>query len=308
MAYGELQAAGIEFPAGIVSELELAGAEIERCQAPGPGERPVRAVRLRSATNGLTEGPPARVHRAIVPAGPEAGWSPVRVYRASRQRGWQDQWPASTESDAMAAYAPPIAPSAGHRRPRRRVRARALVPLALLLALAVILVVVLTGTSGGHNHSTPAAPPRRHGPAHAHAGAGKGLSARSSSQTPASSAQHASTSAVAAKVPVLPATPVSPTLASTLETHGHSLLAAGQYSAAVPVLKRAVAASGERVSACADPTTQNCLTYAFALFDLGRALQFSGHSGQAVAVLEQRLQIDNQRTEVAAQLQSARQG
>jgi hypothetical protein len=74
------------------------------------------------------------------------------------------------------------------------------------------------------------------------------------------------------------------------------------------VLERAVASTGEHLAACLEPTTQNCLTYAYALFDLGRALQLTGRAGEAVTVLEQRLKIDNQRSEVAAQLASARQG
>jgi tetratricopeptide (TPR) repeat protein len=93
-----------------------------------------------------------------------------------------------------------------------------------------------------------------------------------------------------------------------LQAQGHSLLAAGESAAAVSILERAVASTGEQLSDCLEPTTQNCLTYAYALFDLGRALQLTGQAQSAVAVLEQRLKIDNQRPEVAAQLASARQG
>jgi hypothetical protein len=53
--YDELRDAGIEFPAGLVAELELAGVEIDRCRVAVPGGRPVRAVRLPSALEGYSE-------------------------------------------------------------------------------------------------------------------------------------------------------------------------------------------------------------------------------------------------------------
>jgi hypothetical protein len=97
-------------------------------------------------------------------------------------------------------------------------------------------------------------------------------------------------------------TRVSPAAATRLEANGHGLLSEGHYAAAVPVLQRAVAATGERNGACLEPADHNCLTYAFALYDLGRALRLSGHPAAAVPVLERRLRIDNQRGAVAAEL------
>ena len=63
----------------------------------------------------------------------------------------------------------------------------------------------------------------------------------------------------------------------------------------MPVLRRALAATGEQANACVQANSTTCLTYAYALYDLGRALRLSGQSGAAVPVLEARLQIDNQR-------------
>jgi hypothetical protein len=57
----------------------------------------------------------------------------------------------------------------------------------------------------------------------------------------------------------------------------------GQYSAALPVLRQAVAT--------APPTT---LTYAYALYDLGRTLQLAGDPTAAIPILEARLKIPNQ--------------
>jgi hypothetical protein len=100
---------------------------------------------------------------------------------------------------------------------------------------------------------------------------------------------------------------VSPALANNLEAQGHDLLVAGSYSDAVPVLERALAATGERPGSCLEPSTDVCFTYAYALYDLARALRLSGQASAAVPVLERRLAIDNQRPVVAAELALARQ-
>jgi hypothetical protein len=47
--YVDLHAAGIEFPGSVVTELELAGVQIDRCETAGPAGRAVRAVRLPGA-------------------------------------------------------------------------------------------------------------------------------------------------------------------------------------------------------------------------------------------------------------------
>jgi hypothetical protein len=100
--------------------------------------------------------------------------------------------------------------------------------------------------------------------------------------------------------------PVSGALAVALEAQGHQLLQAGRYGEAVPVLRKAIAASGESVSGCVEPASETCLTFAYALYDLGRALRLEGSAADAVGVLEHRLQIENQRPVVAAELASAR--
>jgi hypothetical protein len=57
-----------------------------------------------------------------------------------------------------------------------------------------------------------------------------------------------------------------------------------------------------------EPTSGTCLTYAYALYDLGRAVRLSGRPAAAVPILERRRRIDNQRTTVAAELALARAG
>jgi hypothetical protein len=68
----------------------------------------------------------------------------------------------------------------------------------------------------------------------------------------------------------------------------------GSYQAALGVLRQALAAA-----------TPGSLTYAYALFDLGRSLRLSGQAGAAVLVLEQRLKIPNQPEVVRQELKLA---
>jgi eukaryotic-like serine/threonine-protein kinase len=85
-----------------------------------------------------------------------------------------------------------------------------------------------------------------------------------------------------------------PPTADTLQAQGHELLQDGQYGAAIPVIRRALSV--------ASPSS---VTYAYALFDLGRALLLSGDPKAAVEVLWQRIQIPNQTAVVRTELQEA---
>jgi tetratricopeptide (TPR) repeat protein len=106
-----------------------------------------------------------------------------------------------------------------------------------------------------------------------------------------------------------PAVPVrvSPAAAAALEAEGHQLLLAANYPAAVERLLGAIRASGQSPARCAEPTTESCLTFAYALYDLGRALRLKGDSSAAIPVLSRRLQIDNQRAVVQHELALARE-
>jgi tetratricopeptide (TPR) repeat protein len=105
------------------------------------------------------------------------------------------------------------------------------------------------------------------------------------------SASPTTTTSTAASTP-------SPTTGSAdaLEARGHALMVDGSYQQAIPVLRHALAA--------APPSS---LTYAYALFDLGRSLRLAGDPRQAVQVLWQRMQIPNQTDVVRVELQLALQ-
>jgi hypothetical protein len=238
VSYSELRDRGIELPASVVSELELAGFPIDRCY-------------MEDGSRGLG----VRLDPTL---------DPLRPF------------------PEPAAEPPTVAVAALPSRPIHSPRLIALAGLAAV-AIAAIVVALATLGSGGGAHRIAVHRPRPR-PSHVRATGTRALSA-----------------------PSRP-TPVSATLAYELEAQGHDLLAAGHYSSAVPTLRRAVAATGERLSDCLAPASENCLTYAYALYDLGRALRLSGDPAAAVPVLQQRLQIDNQRPVVMAELMLARSG
>jgi hypothetical protein len=103
-----------------------------------------------------------------------------------------------------------------------------------------------------------------------------------------------------------PSVAVSPAAAASLEAEGHEMLAQGRYTQAIGALRGAIEASGGSVARCAEPTSEACLTYAYALYDLGSALRLDGDPGAAIPVLSKRLLINNQRAAVQAQLELAR--
>ena len=233
VSYAELRAAGIDLPASVVSELELAGVAVERCVGEGTG---VVGVRLDPANEATAQTTPLPDDQSRLKAG-----------------------------------------------------SRVLALAALVAGIAVVAVIAALSTSGGGRRTAVPIAKRSHP---------RPVAAASGPRAPRPPASTGSTSTV----------PVSPALATELEAQGHSLLEAGQYADAVPVLKRAVLATGETLGACLEPASSTCLTYAYALYDLGRAVRLSGESQAAVPILERRLQIDNQRSTVGAELQLARQG
>jgi tetratricopeptide (TPR) repeat protein len=72
---------------------------------------------------------------------------------------------------------------------------------------------------------------------------------------------------------------------------------AGRYDEAVRVLERAVAAF---------PADSTELTYAYALYNLGRSLRLAGRPDEAIPILERRLRFPNQRGVVKRELAAAR--
>jgi hypothetical protein len=334
VSYAELRDAGVEFPASVVSELELVGVPIERSYGGTLGERRVVGVRLDPARDPVHAHPESAIRDRPAADRPiettqrdPTGWNGVRVYRASTPGAfalaaldWLSKGAGKGDRALRVALAPlsavghisggrvpnphgvtdpePAASTAGRADAggRRAIRGRAArtagrwaAPVALLTTIALVSAFMVIEMSGGGGHPRRAVGSRARTRPVAAGGGSHGVShPRPATQSPP--------------------TPVSPVLATDLEVRGHGLLEVGRYGDAVQVLKRAVLATGERVTACLEPDSSTCLTYAYALYDLGRALRLSGDTTAAVPILERRLRMDNQRSVVQAELQLARQG
>jgi hypothetical protein len=267
VSYAQLHKAGIEFPASVVSELQLAGVAIERWHAHTCGERRLMGVRLdpsRDPSRVLAASPRAVLKRgSALDAHPERARAHIiRVVRALGAGG-ATRW---------------------------------LAPAALACAAGLVAALALVQLPGGtqarhltaHNRPLRAAVPAQH--SHAPPAISE---SRSAAGPPPQPVSH----------PAPP--PVSAALAAQFDTQGHDLLKAGRYGDAIAVLQRTLMATGERVQDCLQPASETCLTYAYALYDLGSALRLDGHPAAAVPVLRRRLQIDNQRATVQAQLELA---
>jgi hypothetical protein len=87
-----------------------------------------------------------------------------------------------------------------------------------------------------------------------------------------------------------------PPVPETLEAQGHQLMLDSNYAAAIPILRQALASA-----------SPDSLTYAYALYDLGRSLRLAGDPKDAVTVLYQRLQIPNHTDIVRTEFQLALQ-
>jgi eukaryotic-like serine/threonine-protein kinase len=200
--------------------------------------------------------------------------------------------PAAERRAARASTAPRTgsAAPAASRRPRRRgARVPALAALAAGVAVAAIVVGSLGGGGGGHSTAltaSTASTAARRPPAKTH------HKVAAAARPKPAAAKHPSNTVTATPAAATTAAPV----ADTLEARGHQLMGSGNYSAAIPVLRQAVAAA-----------PHSSLTYAYALYDLGRSLRLAGDPKDAVAVLYQRLQIPNQTETVREQLQLALQ-
>ena len=108
--------------------------------------------------------------------------------------------------------------------------------------------------------------------------------------------QQQETTAEEAAAPVAEQPPTTDGVA--LNDQGFALLQGGDYEGAIPVLEDAVAA----LEGSSDE-----LTYNYALFNLGQALNRAGRPDEAIPILEQRLQYPDQTDEVQAELDSAYQ-
>jgi eukaryotic-like serine/threonine-protein kinase len=173
---------------------------------------------------------------------------------------------------------------AGRGRPvrpgRERRGMRAALPAAALLCLAAAAMIVILLSGGGGSSSKQAKTPTGGG------SSDKQKQSQGNDSSPAPPAQTPGT-----------AQPTSGGDGPSLNDQGYRLMQARRYDDAVSLLRRAVAAF---------PQGTTDLQYAYALYNLGRALRLAGKAGEAVPVLERRMRIPNQTDTVRRELDAAR--
>ena len=163
---------------------------------------------------------------------------------------------------------------------------------------SALIALAITGAlaSGGHRLSA-ARPPVSQSP---HVRVAPATTPRPAAAAPATTPRLPARRRSRSAAPPVLASPAS------LQLSGHELLATGHYEQATVVLTKAMRATGLSTELCLRPVGAGCLVYAYALYDLGRALLLEGEPDAAIAVLQQRLRIDNQQPVVAAALALAR--
>jgi hypothetical protein len=319
--FEELRAIGIEHPAVLSYELEVAGLPIRQAR-----DATRRTLALDQPQEPTPVGRDRVSEQSAAPSSSHAGRAgAVSTLRAGRSRG---QALAAAAGAIVEWLRPPLSRlgsrtmdlfsrAAGIRAVigqldrRRRAIASARTARAVLLAGVLALSIAATAALAAaliNLAGSPRAGVRADSTGGRAAGRESSGGARGGPRA-ASTPRHDSGPAPQASGGIqAPAAPVrvSPAAAAALEAEGHQLLAAGDYPAAVEHLLVAVRASGQSLERCMEPTTETCLTFAYALYDLGRALRLKGDPGAAIPVLSKRLRIDNQRPVVEHELALAR--
>jgi len=199
-----------------------------------------------------------------------------------------------TERLPQTTHPPPPTPRYVHPRDRADRRKVAAVILGLLAASTIVVLVALSGggdSAGGGGQQAKGGQGER-----ASLSAGAGESSRPTDSGEAAGAPESEVSKGTESAPPSDSSEPDPARGSALNEQGFSLIQAGEYEAAVPILEEAVSSF---------PEGTEDLDYAYALFNLGNALRLSGRPEEAIPILEQRLQFSNQEAEVRKELEAA---
>jgi hypothetical protein len=310
VSFEELRSLGIENPAVLCYELDLIGVPIARVnryvagRAVPVGVRIDESVpaeyalqpktprwqrRLRRQTSEAAEPKAAEPKAAEPKAAPPQPSSPAvplirqrasELGRLARARFES----ARTKGASLAREKGPSIASAGRPIAERARGRRGLIALIALLAVAAVAIaIVLADQPSGRTVTGAVRAGDRHRP-------------RGGVVHPG---------AVASRAPPAPSPSALAGEPTQLQAEGHQLLGEERYGAAIAHLRAAMARSGESPARCLEPNTEACLTYAYALFDLGRALRLQGDRSGAVAALDERLRINDQRGAVQEELSRA---
>jgi eukaryotic-like serine/threonine-protein kinase len=276
---------------------------LKRAMARDPADRPRSAGELaRELGRALREEPPTaptRVH-ATGPARAAAG--PGRSPAGGSARS-----PAAGNARAPVAGSA-RAPAAGPGRSPARRPVGAIAVALVLLALAAAVVIAAVAAGGGDGERQADAD-RREQPATQGAGNDRRQGDEQPAQPAPAEAEQPAPEQPAQDGPAAEQQPADeaageqpagggPGRGAKLNERGFGLIQRGDYAAAVPVLERAVASW---------PRNSRDITYAYALFNLGQALNRSGRPDEAIPYLEKRLTWSDQTDAVQAELDSARE-
>jgi eukaryotic-like serine/threonine-protein kinase len=257
------------------ADAPAAAAELlRRGMAREPGERPNTAGELGEGLRRALEKPPTAVTR------PMMGGKPA---------------PRGPERRAETAG--------------RRPRLAAPLLAAALVVLAVATIAIALGSGGGRDAPSSGVGAQREERAQApgeRKDKAKEPKSEESAPQPAQPAPQEEPSAPApAPAPepeedeeqVQPPPGPDPAEGARLNDQGFQLMGQGRFDEAIPILQRAVDSF---------PPGTGDLSYAYALFNLGRSLRLAGRPDEAIPILEQRLAIPNQRGVVLRELELAR--
>jgi hypothetical protein len=297
VTFEELRRIGIENPALLCYELAAVGLPVTRTSSAREG-MPALSVRLEHRGEAIDErsgGPSPPVPDEGLDAGPDASPAGAEALQAAaaHARGW------------VARARPRLTrPARGAPRSAGRSRRPILLSLAALVTTLVVIVVIMSGGASrpaGHARVQANRPPSP-----SHVRSSRQATGLSSAAAPAL----APPSAGGGAPPGAPSTSAGAPAASAeeLDVQGHELLVQGSYARAVSRLLGAIRSSRQTLAGCIEPSSEACLTFAYALYDLGRALLLEGHHAEAVTVLSERLRIDDQRETVQRELELARRG
>jgi serine/threonine protein kinase len=254
---------------------------LTRGMARRPQERPGSAGELAAElASGLEQRPPP-----VEPTAPTRRVTPP---------------PAPASPSPAAVRRPPERRPPERRGPERRSRSFA-GPLAVaLIALAAAAVLGAVLLAGGGDDGQGAGRSAQQGET-AKTGPDRSASDRSAPDESASTGsapdETAPTeTAPAEQAPADQGIDVDPARGAALNEQGFGLLRNGDYAGAVPILQKAVASW---------PGDSTDLNYAYALYNLGVALNRSGRPDEAIPYLEKRLNWSNQRGVVKKELKLA---
>jgi serine/threonine-protein kinase len=245
-----------------------AAALLQRAMSRDPRERPASAGQLARGLEDALNVLPERTltTRRLAPVPFQRD---ERVERAQPRR-------AAPQPAPRRSSVPPAQRSSRRGLPRW-------IPVAALVAVLLVVAGAIAALSNGGNDKGLAPVVATEKPKAAPKKKPAAQPQPSQSQTTPAPAQSQTT----------PAPPTSSDPAA-MQAQAHDLINQGRYDEAIALDTQVV-----------DKGPASGLTYAYALYDLGHALRLAGRPAEAIPILAQRMQIDNQRGVVKAELKQA---